>query len=111
MHTGKRHGYDYTPLFKFLLSRVGDDWGVVHSEAVARLDCEEPITWMVAPDLSAGKPFIRTGESTYYSGLYVDEANKLAVVDPNVTHQTMVPSCACCTHTFNGKRFTAAFVD
>lgn len=31
-------GLDYTPLFRFLLSKVGKSWVDVHSEAVSRLD-------------------------------------------------------------------------
>lgn len=109
MHSGQRHGFDYTPLFKFLLSRVGEDWDEVHSEAVSRLDREEPINWMVAPDFSAGTPFFRAGESSYFSGLYVDDNNRLAVVDPELTPDTMQPSCACCTHTLNGVRLSTPY--
>lgn len=104
MHSGQQHGFDYTPLFKFLLSRVGENWGEVHSEAVSRLDRKEPIDWMVASDLSEGSPFFRAGESSYFSGLYVDNNNVLAVVDPELTPDTMQPFCACCTHTLNGIR-------
>lgn len=109
MHSGQRHGYDYTPLFKFLLSRVGKNWTDVHSEAIARLDREDPITWIVAASFSDGKPFVRVGESSYFSGLYVDEDNLLAVVDPELTAETMRPFCACCTHTLNGVRLTTPY--
>ena len=102
MHSGQRHGFDYTPLFKFLLSRVGKDWNDVHSEAVSRLDHEDPIHWMVAPNLSKGRRFFRAGESSYFSGLYVDDSNILALVDPEITPDTMQPYCSCCTHTLNG---------
>ncbi|MFM8899300.1 MAG: hypothetical protein ACKOF9_05030 [Burkholderiales bacterium] len=43
-----KRGLDYTPLFKFLLSKVGQPWNEVYSEAVARLDSPTPIYWMVA---------------------------------------------------------------
>lgn len=109
MHSGQRHGFDYTPLFKFLLSRVGRDWDEVHSEAVARLDREEPIFWMVAENLSEANPTFRAGESSHFSGLYVDETNTLALVAPEVTPDTMQPTCACCTHTLNGIRLTTPF--
>lgn len=91
MHSGQRHGFDYTPLFRFLLSKVGENWADVHSEAVARLDREEPIAWMVAASYSEGSPFFQAGESSYFSGLYVDEHNILAVVDPGLTADTMRP--------------------
>ena len=109
MHSGQRHGFDYTPLFRFLLSKVGENWDDVHSEAVARLDREEPIGWMVAASYSEGRPFFSAGESSYFSGLYVDENNILAVVDPGTTADTMRPSCSCCTHTLNGRRFTTPY--
>ena len=111
MHSGQRHGFDYTPLFKFLLSRVGKDWDAVHSEAVARLDHDDPISWMVATDRSEGRALFRAGESSYFSGLFVDDQNRLAVVDPDLTPQTMQPFCACCTHTLNGVRLTTPFAD
>ncbi len=38
MHGREQRGLDYTPLYKFLLSRIGQDWNVIHSEAVSRLD-------------------------------------------------------------------------
>ncbi len=43
MRKGVRRGLDYTPLFKFLLSKVGHEWDSVFSEAVSRLDKTEPI--------------------------------------------------------------------
>ena len=36
-------GLDYTPLFKFLLSKVGQDWDEVFSEAKSRVNKSEPI--------------------------------------------------------------------
>lgn len=111
MHSGQRHGFDYTPLFKFLLSRVGRNWDEVHSEAVSRLDHEEPIYWIVAPDFPSGNPYCRVGESSYFSGLYIDNNNILSVVDPELTPETMHPFCACCTHTLNGVRLSTPYSD
>ncbi len=109
MYKKHRHGLDYTPLFQFLISKVGGDWDAVHSEAVGRLDREEPIYWLVAKSKEAGRPFVRIGESSYVSGLYIDEDNRLAFVDPDLTVEKMKPLCPCCTHTFNGKRFTQSY--
>ena len=109
MHGSKRRGLDYTPLFRFLLSRVGQDWDKIHSEAIARLDRPDPIFWMVAIRPEDRKPYFVTGESTYFSGLYVDGENRLAVVAPDITAASLEPVCGCCTHTFNGTRFTQAF--
>jgi hypothetical protein len=98
-----QRGLDYTPLYKFLLSKVDEDWTNVHSEAIKRLDCEEPIFHLVAKDDSEKRDYVRCGESSYYSGLYVDENNKLKKVNPNFKNEDLTPSCDCCTHTFNGK--------
>lgn len=105
MSRGVRRGLDYTPLFRFLRSRVGDDWDEVHSEAVARLDTPDPIFWLVALQKKDGKDIVRVGESTYYSGLYVDESNRLQVVAPEIGPESLEPFCSCCTHTLNGVPF------
>lgn len=106
MHAGKRRGRDYTPLFRFLLSRIGRDWTDVHSEAVSRLDDEAPIFWLVARTEAEQRPKVLVGQNSYYSGLYVDENNRLAIVDPTLSVEQMEPHCSCCTHTFNGQPFT-----
>lgn len=105
MHGKRRRGLDYTPLFRFLLSRVGAEWAAVYSEAVARLDRPDPIFWLVARDDGERREIVRVGESSYYSGLYVDDAGLLQVVDPDLRPESLVPSCTCCTHTFNGVPF------
>ena len=104
-----RRGLDYTPLFRFLLSKVGSDWDTVHSEAVARLDRPDPIFWLVARREDERKAYVRVGESSYYSGLYVDADSRLQQVNPSVGPETLEPSCACCTHTFNGVPFTKRY--
>lgn len=103
MKKNVQRGLDYTPLFMFLLSKVGKDWDSIHSETVKRLDKEEPIFWIVAINDEEKKDIVRCDESSYYSGLYIDENNKLQKVDPNVKNEDFVPSCNCCTKTFNGK--------
>jgi hypothetical protein len=109
MHGKQRRGLDYTPLFKFLLARVGQDWDATYREAVARIDHPAPIFWLVARQEDERKPRVRIGGRAFYSGLYVDENNRLAVVDPDLSVETMEPSCACCTHTFNGVRFVKPY--
>jgi len=109
MHGKKQQGLDYTPLFRFLLSKVGEDWSEVHSQAVARLDRPEPIFWIVAASEADKKPVVRAGENSYYSGLYVDQDNRLALVDPELKLEDMRPTCSCCTHTFNGAPFTLEY--
>lgn len=109
MHGKRQRGLDYTPLFKFLLSKVGMRWDDVYAEAVSRLDRAEPIFWLVALHEQERNPFVRVGESSYYSGMYVDSAGILQVVDPSVSASSLIPDCKCCTHTFNGLRFTKSF--
>ena len=109
MKQGVKRGLDYTPLVRFLHSRVGQPFAEVHSEAVARLDREEPIFWFVAEAQDDGNAIVRLGESSYWSGMYVDEAGLLQLVKPDIDPETLWPSCACCTHTFNGVVFPNTF--
>lgn len=109
MHSYHRHGRDYTPLFRFLISRVGKPWDEVHSEAVARLDDPAPIYWLVAVQGADKQPYVRVGESSYFSRLCVDADGVLAKVDPTLNETSLAPFCSCCTHTFNGVRFTRDF--
>jgi hypothetical protein len=110
MRGGQRRGLDYTPLFRFLLSSLGADWDAVYGEAAARLDTPDPIFWMVARQDHERQDYIRIGESTYYSGLYIDAENRLRVVNPAIGPETMQPFCPCCTHTFNGIRVTRRYL-
>lgn len=110
MRNGAQRGLDYTPLFKFLLSKVGENWDNVHSEAVARLDKEEPIYWMVSKNTENQNDFVRLSESSYYSGLFIDEKNILQKVAPDLSEDTLTPFCNCCTHTFNGVPFTKKYI-
>lgn len=104
-----KHGLDYTPLFKFLLSKVGYNWDEIFSEAKSRLDKVEPIFWMVSLNEVGKKRFVRLDESTYFSGLFVDDSGILQLVDPTLTINQMFPFCECCTHTFNGDLFTQKY--
>lgn len=102
MHGTRRNGLDYTPLFRFLLSRVGERWDDVYREAVSRLDRPEPVFWMVALRESERQAYVRTGEASYFSGLFVDDQGLLTVVAPELTVENMATFCRCCTHSFNG---------
>jgi hypothetical protein len=101
----KARGLDYTPLFKFLLSKVGSNWDDVYSEAKSRLDKPQPIFWIVALNENEKEEVVRVDESTYFSGLYVDENNILQLSNPNLKSTDLKPFCTCCTHTLNGKVF------
>jgi hypothetical protein len=108
MHGSKERGLDYTPLFRFLLSKAGCSWNEVYSEANARLDKPDPIFWMVAVDENNKTDYFRSGESSYFSGLYVDSEGILQITNPGLQAKDMKPFCSCCTHTFNGKLFGSA---
>ena len=86
---------------------MGEEWDTVFREAAARLDRPDPIFWLVARHEHERREMVRVGESSYYSGLYVDEAGILRVVNPDLRAEDMSPYCTCCTHTFNGVRFGA----
>ena len=107
-----QRGLDYTPLYRFLLSKVGEDWNEIHSEAVKRLDHEEPIYHLVSLPGHAPRQFVMCGESSYYSGLFVDDNSILRFVNPFLCNEDFTPDCSCCTFTFNGtpsrRRHTSA---
>ena len=105
MYSGKERGLDYTPLFKFLLSKVGSNWDEVFSEAKSRLDKTDPIFWIVALQESEKKDYVRVGPSSYFSGMYIDDNNILQLTNPALHAEGLTPFCQCCTHTFNGKVF------
>ncbi|WEK21027.1 MAG: hypothetical protein P0Y49_07725 [Candidatus Pedobacter colombiensis] len=100
--TSGKYGYDYTPLFKFLLSKVGSDWDQIYAEAKARLNDPAPIFWMVAMHESERRNLVRLGESTYYSGLFVNEDGKLTIVNPNVSSYDFPDPYPGETLSFNG---------
>lgn len=124
MKQGKQRGLDYTPLFRFLLSKVGKKWDDVFSEAKSRLDREEPIFWMVEvnPEKLSVKHdvmteqhkklyygSVRVGENTTFSKLIVNSDGILQIKDPTLKNEDFEPPCPCCTHTFNGKVLTKKF--
>lgn len=102
MHPGHRHGLDYTPLYRFLLSRLGRDWDAVVSEALPRIADRDALYHMVARRADDERDFVRLGENSYWSGLRVNAANLLERVAPELTTEAIEPGCTCCTHTFNG---------
>ncbi len=106
MRKGVQRGLDYTPLFRFLLSKVGGNWSDIHSEAVSRLDTQDPIFFIVSMDYDSAEEAVRVGESSYFSGLFIDDAGILRVVNPELDENSLEPQCKCCTHTFNGIVFT-----
>jgi len=113
MKKNVERGLDYTPLYNYLISMVGHDWNEVHSYAIARLDKPDPIGHIVIKlnDISKGDGYVRNGESSYYSALYIDENNILQKVNPELKNEDLYPSCQCCTHTFNGKPLIRKWIE
>lgn len=104
---------DYTPLFKFLLSKEGEKWEDVWRDCQKRVDTVEPVLWMVQNILLNGLPkydkspeeydkSFGYGEGSYFSTMYVDENGILQVVDKNYKEPTSLEYCRCCGETFNG---------
>jgi len=105
MHGEKQRGLDYTPLFKYLISKVGNNWDEIYHDIKNRIDKDDPIYWIVARNEKDKEEIVRLGESTYFSGLYIDENNNLQIVNPDLRNENLQPMCPCCTHTFNGLIF------
>ncbi len=101
----KDRGLDYTPLFRFLLAKVGSNWNDVFSEAKSRLDKTEPIFWIVALNPDERQDYVRVGESSYFSGMYIDDIGNLQLSNPDLKANDLTPYCSCCTHTLNGVAF------
>ncbi len=105
MNPGK-YGYDYTPLHRFLHSKVGQPWAPIYAEAQARLKGqdygEDPIWWSVAknPSEISSWGYLRIGENSMWSQLFIDDNGILQIADPEAKGKI---SCSCCTDTFNGK--------
>ena len=109
MVQGKERGLDYTPLYRFLLKNVGRPFDDVMAEALPRLPEEAPL-WQIVHPIRDGAPYIRrTGESSYWSGLFVDEDGVLQIVAPDLRERDLVGRCQCCTHTFNGVPLSRPF--
>lgn len=109
-----KHGLDFSPLYMFLLSKVGCKWDEVYSEAKSRLPIGE--TDAINHLLRENKyiehwGYCRAGENSLYSTLYVDENGLLQKTHPDLHIESLYPSCGCCTHTFNGKPLTNKWLD
>lgn len=115
MKKGKERGLDYTPLYKFLLSKVGQPWNEVYREAKSRILDESKIWNMVNKNAvnSVGPNhygnYFRYGESSYFSTLMIDQAGILVFINPNLRVEMFEPTCPCCTHSFNGKTFVKKY--
>ena len=99
MKSGK-FDYDYTPLFRFLQSKVGKKWDDVYSEAVSRLNDTKPIFWLVKLYESNSFGSVRLGQNSCWHTLTVNEDGILVYIDKTAT---ITPSCECCTHSLDGK--------
>lgn len=110
MKNKKKRGLDFTPLYMFLLSKVGQKWDDVYSEAKSRIPESETeaIEHMFYKETtySINNGYCRMGEGSMYSTLEIDENGLLQKTHPELAIESLYPSCNCCTHTFNGKPLT-----
>ena len=106
MNTSKYHQKDYTPLYKYLLKHVGEDFDKICSDVYPRIDDRERVWDIIdrkeSHDLNGRVGLCRGGENSYYSTLIVDDNNILQIKNPELTINSLWPDCGCCTHTFNG---------
>lgn len=102
MKSGVERGLDYTPLYRFLLSKLGQEWDVIHSEAVSRLDKEDPIYHLVDINQNDSRDWTYIGESSMWPILIVKDGI-LVQKNPDLKNEQFTPSCSCCTHTYMGK--------
>ena len=81
--------YDYTPLFKYLLSHaIGKDANEVRILVKPRVNSMEPFDCMVY-DHNGEKPensYFRWGENSCWSQLYVDSDGLIQKADPNLSN-------------------------
>ncbi len=113
MKQGVKRGLDYTPLYRFLISKVGQNFDVIYAEAVKRLDGDESPIFHIIRQTGIdeiGTDYVRCGDSSLYSRLYVDENNILQFINTNLKNEDLTPNCPCCTHTFNGVPLIRKFV-
>ncbi len=103
MKKGVERGLDYTPLYKYLLSRIGDKWDNIYRDILPRVVDRDPIFHLINNDGKFKQGYIRCGESSYYSALIIDDNGILQLEKPDLKNEDIYPSCSCCTHTFNGK--------
>ena len=93
-------GYDYSPLYHFLLTHVGQVWGPVFQECQYRLDKLSPMTYMVVNVNEHGivvdnhpdgvlPDFFRC-EDSYWSTLWVDEKGILQFVNKDFNLEDIV---------------------
>lgn len=122
----KFHGLDFSPLFGYLRKNVGKEWDIIYSNVIKRIPKEytfnngrftNPIWWGVLKhkeylglsDFDKKNGFFISGESSYYSLLYIDENGILQYVSPDLSVEDIKPTCTCCTHTFNGKQIPKVY--
>lgn len=114
MSSRKERGVDFTPLYKFLLSKVGEDFDEVYSEAMSRMDGKRaPIFWMIVENTYIEEGILKNSNGTIvrpdfnneeakFSTLYIDDENKLRKVSDLNKSEFKLESCGCCTQSLDG---------
>lgn len=118
MKSGQQHhGLDYSPLFGYLRKNVGNKWSELYQKIISRLPSnlkENPLNFSVLSykdylnmhEMDKVQETFKFGESSIHSLMYIDENDLLQFVNPDLKVEDMKAPCACCTHTFNGKKIS-----
>lgn len=111
MKKNVKRGLDYTPLYKFLLSKVGQNFDEVYKEVIKRVNDRSAIFHMFRKHEFETGDFVRLGGSSFYNKLYIDDNNTIQKVNPNLKNEDFSPSCWCCTYTFNGNKLIKKYIN
>jgi hypothetical protein len=108
MKRDTNRGLDFTPLYIFLISKIGKNYDDVYSEALSRIPKSEKevIDHLFEDGQDKHFPYVRCGEHSYFSRLTVDKNGLIQKFYPDLTINDIYPSCDCHTHTFDGKVIT-----
>lgn len=130
MQPNNNLGYDYTPLIKFLFSRLNQNFDITFSEINLILNngLHKPkvkteilsminvlvhkqviINDNIVNDNNGNilSSFFRFGEATYYDSFYIDNDNNLKLIK-DITKEIFEfcdYACHCHTHSYNGKKY------
>ena len=84
MKQGVKRGLDYTPLYKYLLKQVGGNWDEIYSKIKSRILDDDCIWYMVAKNKEEASETCGISESTYFSGLFINEQGILEITNPDL---------------------------
>lgn len=69
------------------------------------MDKSEPIFFLVTLNECNKQNYVRVGESSYFSWMYVDNEWFLRLSNSDLVSEDIELLCNCCTYTLNGEVF------